>query len=78
MKCLYPPATDVTTADDSPSIGDRLREFGGKVREVASHVGEKTKDVFNKIHHSEPATKTRNWITETFQKAKDALNIKSK
>ncbi|XP_078507391.1 apolipoprotein C-I [Lissotriton helveticus] len=63
--------TDVTKADDSPSVVDRLKEF-------ASNVGDKTKEVFNKIHHSEPATKTRNWFAETFQRAKDALNIKSK
>ncbi|XP_069497122.1 apolipoprotein C-I [Ambystoma mexicanum] len=69
---------DYASAEESPGVGEHLKKFGHKVKEIASDIGDKTKKAFQGLHDSEGAKKMRNWLSDAGQKLKDVLNIKSK
>ncbi|XP_063798666.1 apolipoprotein C-I-like isoform X1 [Pseudophryne corroboree] len=59
---------------EESTIKTGLKSFVESVKQVATKVGEKTKAVFKELHESEPATKARNFFSDTFQKIKDKLS----
>ncbi|XP_008049984.1 apolipoprotein C-I [Carlito syrichta] len=57
-------------APDGSSALDKLKDLG-------QTLGEKAREVIDRIKQSEISTKTRNWFSETLQKVKEKLKIDS-
>ncbi|XP_061453584.1 apolipoprotein C-I [Rhineura floridana] len=64
-------AAEVPVPMTEPTLSQKFEEFQHEVQSFVDNIGEKTKEAFRDLHHSELSTKTRNWFTENFQKLKD-------
>ncbi|KAM3830324.1 apolipoprotein C-I isoform 2-T2 [Vipera latastei] len=52
------------------TMAQKFEKFQKEVQTFVDNLGEKTKAAFLEFHNSEFSNKTRNWLSETFQKLK--------
>ncbi|XP_073426911.1 apolipoprotein C-I-like [Dendrobates tinctorius] len=63
-----------SSAQEEPSLKDRLKFFGEKIKATAVSVGEETKAAFENLHKSEFATNARKIFTDGIEKIKSKFS----
>ncbi|XP_026571265.1 apolipoprotein C-I [Pseudonaja textilis] len=56
-----------------PTLAEKFEKFQKEVQTFVDNLGEKTKVALREFHNSEFSNKTRNWLSESFQKLKKKI-----
>ncbi|XP_003799546.1 apolipoprotein C-I [Otolemur garnettii] len=59
----------------APAQGTMDLDFTRHLKEFGNTMGDKAREVIDRIKQSDIPAKTRNWFSETFQKVKEKLKI---
>ncbi|KAG8433886.1 hypothetical protein GDO86_012307 [Hymenochirus boettgeri] len=65
---------EANPTDETKTFKDHIESVGTSIKQFASKVGDKAKEVIKDIHETEFAKKSREWISDTFQKIKGKIS----